>query len=521
MPYMTKLKPGEPVPKPTKSVKTSRKITLPSFASFRDVEKWESYIGQKLAPFEQEVSSYLKSWYIESQENSHAYPSQGLLLTPFDFLPHTRKAMLEPTEMIRILRVRQYFLEIFNHPERLVALKKVQKRPFTPVPKVASNVMENMIKQGLALSVSDLGISVVGSDRERVSRTARFKDGPFVKLGKRARSLLVGSAMPDIYGSAPAIATLAQCLSLVGVPRNGPFHIIQRQVDLVKQVWRTFEVSKVLVGRSKSDQEFLLDQWRHNVMGVLETESELALPRAKALYDVGVRVFRVYSPEPGLGVLHTVRSLRKKYGDTIEIFAGQIVDVQQAKLLEQAGVDGIYIGIGGGGRCITGVRSGSVIDWPQLVWSLRGEITVPIIVEGGASDNIAVTLALGATGIGVSRIVGGGTIESPGGMLYCVDKDGRLFKPYGGEASARTKFLDKKMLPFQLPSFVEGETDVAGISYLPYGVPTIAFNAFNLIEDVILSFVFRAVQELSELHAIDPSPIRQKTVGGEAQQRTH
>ncbi|HKY74349.1 MAG TPA: IMP dehydrogenase [Patescibacteria group bacterium] len=494
---------------------------LPPFSTFRDVNLWETYICGKLAPFEKKVSEYLKFWYIESRENSHSYPSQGMLTTPFDFLPYTRKAMIEPEEMVRILRVRQYFLELFNHPERIKELKRVQHAPYIPAPKVQSSVMETVIQQGLALSVSDLGISVVGSDRERVSREERFRHGPFVKLGRRARSFLVGSAMPDIYGSVSAIATMAQCLCLVGVPRNGPFHVIQRQVDLVKEVWKALGESEVLLGRSTDDKAFLLNQWKHNVMGVLETTPLEATHRAQALYDAGMRVFRVYSPEPGKGALHTVQALRKIFGNKVEIFVGQIVDVEQARQLEAAGADGLYVGIGGGGRCITGVRSGSVIDWPQLLWNLRGAVTIPTIVEGGASDHIAVTLALGATGIGVSRIVGGGTIESPGGMLYCVDKDGKLFKPYGGEASARTKFLDNKMLPFQLPSFVEGETRTANLTYLPYGVPTIPFNVFNLTEDTILSFVFRAVRNLEELHALNPSPIRQKTEVGEALQKTH
>jgi hypothetical protein len=279
------------------------------------------------------------------------------------------------------------------------------------------------------------------------------------------------------------------------------------------------EESEVLVGRS--DKKWLLDQWKHNIMGVVETEKEKALIRAQALYDVGVRVFRVYSPEPGLSVIETVKHLRKKLGNEIEIFAGQVVDVEQAKELEAAGADGLYVGIGGGGRCITGVRSGSVIDWPQLVWDMRGEIGIPIVVEGGASDHIATTLSLGASGIGVSRIAGGGTIESPGGMLYCVDNSGKLYKPYGGEASARTKYLDKHMLPFGLPSFVEGETRKAEMSYLQYSLPTLAYNIYSLTEDIILSFVFRAVKDLAEYHDLSPSPLRRKTAVGEAMQNTH
>ncbi len=494
------------------------KTQPPSFSSFRD-PAWETYISEKLAPLEKNVSDYLKFWFLESADQKTAYPGQGLLRTPFDFLDCTKTMMLSPQLMIQTLRLRQYVLEVFNHPDRIANLQKVEKQKFTPPPKVQAKVMEWAETQGLALSISDLGVQVVGSTKERVGRADRLRFGPFVKLGKHARSLLVGSAMPDIYGSVSALSTMAQLHCLVGVPRNSVFHDIKRQVDLVKQTIQALEASEVLFGRQ--DRQTLLTIWKRNLLGVVETESAKALKRASALYEAGVRSFRVYSPEPGVAVLETVQLLRKELGDKIEIFAGQVVDVGQAKRLEDAGADGLYVGIGGGGRCITGVRSGSVIDWPQLVWSMRGEISIPVVVEGGASDHIATTLVLGASGIGVSRIAGGGTIESPGGMLFCVDSEGKYYKPYGGEASARTKYLDKHMLPFGIPSFVEGETRKAQMAYMQYSLPTMAYNIYSLTEDVILSFVFRAAKDLSELQALDPSPLRRKTTSGEAMQQTH
>lgn len=491
------------------------------FSSFRDKELWENFVKEKLVPFEQNLPEYLKYWYTESQQNKNAYPSQGLLKTPYDFLGYKQRTMLPVSEMIHILRVRQYFLEIFNHPERIAELKKLQKRDFIAPKKITSDVMEKAIRDGLAVSISDLGIRVVGSQRDRVSRKERLHHGPFVKLGKYARSLLVGSAMPDAWGSVYAISTMAQCLSLVGVPRNGPFNDIKRQADLANEVFVALEESEVLIGRSHYQRSFLLEHWKSNVMGVIDAVPHKALERAAALYDVGVRTFRVYSPEPGTNVVKTVKALRKKYQDTIEIFAGQVVSVIQGRQIEAAGADGLYIGIGGGGRCITGVRSGSVIDWPILLWELRGEIKIPVVVEGGASDHIATTLALGASGIGVSRAVAGGTIESPGGMLYYIDEKGEYFKPYGGEASARTKYLDNKMLPFEMPSFVEGEIKRAYLKHLPYGVPTIPFHVHNLTEDIILSLVFRSVADVPQFQALDPSPIRMNTPQGSWQQNTH
>jgi hypothetical protein len=496
-------------------------MQIPPFSTFRDVALWESYIESKLTPFERDTTSYLKYWYIESQENSHAYPSQGMLTTPYDFLPPYRKAMLPIGEMLKVLRTRQYFLELFNHPERIAYLKQVDKQDWVAPPKVESSVMDQAISKGRALSIEDLGIEVVGSQNKRVSRKERFLQGPFVRLGSQARSLLVGSAMPDIYASVYALSTMAQCHCLTGVPRNGPLENINRQQDLIKEVWNALSETEVLVGRTKSDRTYLMDHWKKNIMGVVEGDPDKALRRASALYETGVRAFRIYSPEPGINVLRSLKKLRKSLGDDVELYVGQIVDVEQAKQVEEAGATGIYIGIGGGGRCITGVRSGSVIDWPVLLWQMRGEISIPVIVEGGASDHIATTLALGATGIGISRIAGGGTIESPGGMLYCIDKNGQYFKPYGGEASARTKYLDNKMLPFGIPSFVEGETRMSYMNHLPYGAPTIPFHLFSLTEDVILSLVFRGVTSLDSLQSINPSPLRAKTESGARLQSTH
>lgn len=491
---------------------------IPSFSKFRE-PVWENYVLEKLSPFEANTSSYLKFWYHESGNETTSYPNQGLLQTPFDFLNCTQTMMLSPEVMIRTLRLRQYVLEVFNHPERMEALKKVQRSRFVPPPITQSKAMDTCMSQGLALSISDLGVAVAGSNRQRVGRADRLRVGPFVKLGRHARSPLVGSAMPDIYGSVSALSTMAQLHCLVGVPRNSVFHDVYRQLDLVKETFKALEESEVLVGRK--DRHWLLNQWKHNIMGVIETEPKKALFRAEALYDVGVRTFRVYSPEPGQSVLQTVKELRGQFGDKIEIFAGQVVEVDQAKALATAGCDGLYVGIGGGGRCITGVRSGSVIDWPELVWKMRGQINIPVVVEGGASDHIATTLALGASGIGVSRIAGGGTIESPGGMLFCVDEAGKFFKPYGGEASARTKYLDKHMLPFAIPSFVEGETRKAHMAFFQYALPTLAFNIYSLTEDIILSLVFRAVNDIDEFHALNPSPLRRKTAIGEAMQNTH
>lgn len=491
------------------------------FIKLREFQEGEKRVKAMLTKYEANMEKYLAPWIAFSKDAKYVYPSQGLLLTPYDYISYHSLQMLPLERVVQTLRMRMFFLTMFNHPYRMKFLKKVDRAKFSPPPKVKSGVIKRFIGQGLGFSIGDLGAVVVGGDRERVSRTQRYGQGPFIKLGKQARSLFVGSASPDVWNSAAAISTMAASHCLSAIPRNGLMSDVKRQVDLAAEVFDWLKILEKELLSERKDKKVLSDYWKKNVCGTLPAEQEKALERAIPLYEVGVRTFRVYSPEPGFGLVKTVKALRHEFGEKIEIFAGQVISVEQAKMLEVEGADGIYIGIGGGGRCITGVRSGSVVDWPELLWLLRGEIKIPVIVEGGASDHVATTLLLGASGIGVSRVVAGGTIESPGGALYCSDKNGKLFKPYGGEASARTKYLDGKILPFNIPAFVEGETTQAWMSYVAFTHPTLTYNLHLLNEDAILALVFRSVDSIHQLQAIDPSPLRQITSEGSFQRNTH
>lgn len=491
------------------------------FEELQNPFKGTQRIKSALQESEENQHEYLLKWYSLSKESKYVYPSQGMLITPFDYLDHKSMQMLPQEIIIETLRMRRFFLELFNHPYRTHFLKEVNKSEFRAPAKVDAEAMDYARSIGSSVSIGDLGSIVTGSDKERISRKDRYAQGPFVKLGKQARIFFVGSASPDVWNNAPAIATMAASHCLSAIPRNGLLSDIKRQADLAEEVfeWLNDMADEILSDRK--DKAVLLQMWKNNVCGTLEASPKHALVRAAALYKAGVRSFRVYSPEPGIGPVDTVKVLRKKYGDEIEIFSGQIVDVEQAKRVEAAGADGIFLGIGGGGRCITGVRSGSAIDWPELAFNLRGEINIPVIIEGGASDHIAITLLLGASGIGVSRIVSGGTIESPGGLLYCSDSNGKLYKPYGGEASARTKYLDGKLLPFDIPSFVEGEVTKAEMSYIKHVRPTLTYNLHLLIEDSILALVFRGAEDLANLHSLNPSPLRLISSSGEFQRNTH
>lgn len=491
------------------------------FKSLRNPVTGIERVKKKLEVLESNQNKYLEPWYAFSKEATDVYPDQGLLETPYDYLEYSGKQMLTQEKIVETLRLRLFFLEMSNHPYRLQFLDKVRERGFTAPSKIECRAIEHAESTGLSLSIGDLGASVTGSERERQSRTQRYAEGPFVMLGKHARMIFTGSDSPDVWNTSAAISTLAASHCLATISRNGRMTDIKRQTDLARDTFTKLRELKHILLNGRSDAENVEQKWGENVGAILEPTSGNALKRAEALYKAGVRTFRVYSPEPGTEIINTTRNLRREFGEEIEIFAGQVIDVAQARKVEEAGADGIFVGIGGGGRCITGVRSGSVIDWPMLVWNLRGEINIPVVVEGGASDHIAVSLLLGATAISTSRVVAGGTIESPGGVLYFSDNKGKLFKPYGGEASARTKYTEGKLLPFDVPAFVEGETTKAELSFIKHALPTLTYNLHLLNEEAILAMVFRNVSTVEELHALNPSPLKMSTGFDNLQRNTH
>jgi hypothetical protein len=476
----------------------------------------------------QNLEEYLEPWYNMSRENGFAYPSQGLLRTENDYLDYRLKPngeaetiMLSAPEIIETLSTQLEFLSLFNHPYRIYHLLEKNNEEFMPPQEIESDLFRVASSEYISLAIGDIAATVHWAPKDRVSRSEREGQGPFMKLGKQARSLSVGSESPDVWNSSVAVAVMAASHCLAAIPRNGVLQDLERQAAFAKDVFKWLDHYANLILRDRPDREIITQMWRNNVMGTLEASPEKALRRADLLIEAGVRSFRPYSPEPGMGPVTTTYELRKRYGSEIEIIAGQIVSVEQAQMVEQAGAEGIVVGIGGGGRCITGSRSGLPIDWPELVWNLRGKINIPIIVQGGASDHVTETLLLGASGIGVSRIVAGGTIESPGGALFYVDSQGRKFKPYGGEASARNKRVEGKLKFGRLASFVEGETTKAFLNFIDGAIPTLTYNLDQLNENAILGLVFRSVESVEELHAINPSPLKRLTEQSDRQRRTH
>ena len=221
----------------------------------------------------------------------------------------------------------------------------------------------------------------------------------------------------------------------------------------------------------KENKDELLDGHKRYVVGagVNTRDYETRIP---ALIEAGADVLCIDSSE-GFSEwqARTLAWVRARYGDTVKVGAGNVVDADGFRFLASSGADFVKVGIGGGSICITretkGIGRGqatALID----VCKARDEyfeetgIYVPVCSDGGIvyDHHVTLALAMGADFIMLGRYFARFD-ESPSNK---VNINGTYYKEYWGEGSARARNWqrydlggDKKL------SFEEGVD-----SYVPY-----------------------------------------------------
>ena len=216
--------------------------------------------------------------------------------------------------------------------------------------------------------------------------------------------------------------------------------------------------------------EVLDEQKRYIVgAGINTRDYETRVP---ALVEAGVDVLCIDSSEGFTEwQKRTIAWIREKYGDSVKVGAGNVVDADGFRFLAEAGADFVKIGIGGGSICITretkGIGRGqatAVIDVARARDEYFAEtgVYVPICSDGGIVHDYHITLALamGADFCMLGRYFSRFE-ESPTKKVII---NGNYMKEYWGEGSARARNWqrydlggDKKL------SFEEGVD-----SYVPY-----------------------------------------------------
>ena len=244
--------------------------------------------------------------------------------------------------------------------------------------------------------------------------------------------------------------------------------IIDKQRNLISFVFRKdYE-------QHKENPAELLDSSKRYVVGAGINTRDYE-QRVPALVDAGADILCIDSSEGFTEWQRIVISyIRDKYGDTVKVGAGNVVDSEGFRFLAEAGADFVKVGIGGGSICITretkGIGRGqatAVIDVAKARDEYFREtgVYVPICSDGGIvlDYHITLALAMGSDFCMLGRYFARFD-ESPSNKVMV---NGNYMKEYWGEGSARARNWQRYDLGGAAKlSFVEGVD-----CYVPYAGP--------------------------------------------------
>ena len=258
--------------------------------------------------------------------------------------------------------------------------------------------------------------------------------------------------------TAPAATTLKEANDIIWENKLNSLPIIDDNGKLMYFVFR-----KDYSQHKENPQEILDSQKRYMVgAGINTRDYEERVP---ALVEAGADVLCIDSSEGYTEwQKRTIAFIREKYGDTVKVGAGNVVDRDGFRFLADAGADFIKVGIGGGSICITretkGIGRGQATALIEVA-AARDEyfeetgVYVPICSDGGIVHDYHMTLALamGADFLMLGRYFARFD-ESPTPKLNI---NGTYVKEYWGEGSNRARNWQRYDLGGQSKlSFEEG-----------------------------------------------------------------
>ena len=196
----------------------------------------------------------------------------------------------------------------------------------------------------------------------------------------------------------------------------------------------------------KENPDELLDKNKSYIVGAgINTRDYES--RVPALVEAGADVLCIDSSEGyTIWQKRTIEFIRERYGDSVKVGAGNVVDREGFRFLADAGADFIKVGIGGGSICITretkGIGRGqasAVIEVAEARDEYFREtgVYVPICSDGGIVHDYHMTLALamGADFLMLGRYFARFD-ESPTPKTIV---NGQYVKEYWGEGSNRAR----------------------------------------------------------------------------------
>jgi len=220
--------------------------------------------------------------------------------------------------------------------------------------------------------------------------------------------------------------------------------------------------------------------------------------RAAALVEAGVDALVVDTAHGhSRRVIDSVAWLKDKYGDQVDIIAGNVATAEATQALIKAGADAVKVGIGPGSICTTRVVAGIGVPQITAVWDCARAAEgsgVPIIADGGIkySGDIVKAIAAGADVVMLGSLLAG-TEDAPGDTETY---QGRRYKVYRGMGSLGAMKQGSSDRYFQeresklVPEGIEGR--------VPYKGP-VSETIFQLVGGLRAGMGYCGVRNIQEL----------------------
>ena len=240
--------------------------------------------------------------------------------------------------------------------------------------------------------------------------------------------------------TAPQGVSLSECNDIIWENKLNSLPIVDENGNLQYMVFRKDYANH------KDNPNELLDTKKRYVVGAGINTRDYA-ERVPALLEAGADVLCIDSSE-GFSEWQklTIQWIRERYGESVKVGAGNVVDREGFRFLAECGADFVKVGIGGGSICITretkGIGRGqatALIDVAKARDEYFEEtgVYVPICSDGGIvyDHHITLALAMGADFIMLGRYFARFD-ESPTNK---VNVNGTYMKEYWGEGSSRAR----------------------------------------------------------------------------------